>query len=379
MRTRQHLWTEDEGWGEGAAGGLGDAAQLALVFGGMAAIEASGAFAWVRSAYPAAAIFGCTTSGEIHGCTVQDETVSVTAVHFEHTRLASFRASVSRPDLSFDAGQELARKIDTDELTHVFLLAEGLQVIGSDLLDGVNSILPDHVTVSGGFAGDGDRIVETYIWNDGEPHPCTVAAIAFYGERLQVSIAASGEWMGFGPERLVTKSKKNVVYELDGRSALALYKQYLGEDAAGLPSTGMMYPLGLRVPGTERRVLRSLLAVNEEDQSLTFGGNIPEQSLARLFNGNFEQMIEGADAAAQVIREAIPASGSQLAILVSCYGRRLILRQLIEEEVEAVAEVLGPETALTGFYSYGEAAPVTLGGKAQLHNQTVTITCFNEV
>ncbi|MCW3059355.1 MAG: hypothetical protein JWQ02_1176 [Capsulimonas sp.] len=345
----------------------------------MGALEASGAFDWVRAAYPGAAIFGCTTAGEIHGRTVRDDTVSVTAVHFEHTRLAISYAGIPSSESSFETGQELARGIDADGLTHVLVLAEGVQVIGSDLLDGVNSILPAHVTVSGGFAGDGGHLSETFVWSDGAPQAHTAQALAFYGNRLQIEVATSGEWTPFGPERLVTKSKKNVVYELDGRSALALYKQYLGEHAAGLPGARMLYPLGFRAADGERRVMRSLIAVDEEEQSLTFGGNIPEQSLARLFNGNIEQMIEGAETAAEAIRETIPASSSQLAIMVSCYGRRLILRQMIEEEVDAVAEILGDGTALTGFYSYGEVAPASQGGQAQLHNQTVTITCFREV
>jgi len=44
-----------------------------------------------------------------------------------------------------------------------------------------------------------------------------------------------GGWDPFGPERLITKSKENILYELDGQSALELYKKYLGEHAKVFP------------------------------------------------------------------------------------------------------------------------------------------------
>ncbi|MBX7116491.1 MAG: FIST C-terminal domain-containing protein, partial [Myxococcaceae bacterium] len=62
----------------------------------------------------------------------------------------------------------------------------------------------------------------------------------------------------------------------------------------------------------------------------------------------------------------------------SCVGRRSVLKQRTEEETEAVREVLGPKPVLTGFYSYGELAPVTRGARCQLHNQTMTVTTFSE-
>jgi hypothetical protein len=59
-------------------------------------------------------------------------------------------------------------------------------------------------------------------------------------------------------------------------------------------------------------------------------------------------------------------------------GRRLVLRQRVEEEVEAVQEVMGVGTALTGFYSYGELAPAAAGLPCELHNQTMTMIALRE-
>ncbi len=359
-------------------GAPGNAAQIVLAFGSLAAINASNALEKLRSLYPKANVCGCTTSGEIQGARVYDETVAVTAITFEHTSVRAIQVAVDGPDKSCEAGEDIAGALYGAGLRHVFLLSDGLLVNGCDLLRGINGLLPEGVTVSGGFAGDGNRIKSTHVWCDGPPVQSTVVALGLYGERLRVGIAATAGWDAFGLDRLVTRSKSNVVYEFDGRPALALYKQYLGEHAEGLPATGLMYPIQLRVGGEEDRVLRTLLAIDEKEQSLIFAGNVPERSFARMMIGNVEHLIDAAEDAVDASVKDLGVDHAQLAILVSCNGRRPVLKQRTEEELETVAETLGDTTPITGFYSYGEIAPV--GGRpgAEMHNQTLSVVTFAE-
>jgi hypothetical protein len=203
--------------------------------------------------------------------------------------------------------------------------------------------------------------------------------VGFYGDRLRVGYGSLGGWDAFGPERLVTRAEGNVLYELDGRSALQLYKEYLGKHAAGLPATGLLFPLSVRTADQETAVVRTILAVDEDAESMTFAGDIPSGSYARLMKANFNRLLDGAEGAATTCRDALPGSDPTLAILISCVGRKLVLKQRVEDEVEAVREVLGDGPALTGFYSYGEISPFTPGAKCELHNQTMTITTISEV
>jgi hypothetical protein len=196
---------------------------------------------------------------------------------------------------------------------------------------------------------------------------------------LKVGYGSLGGWDPFGPERLITRSKGNVLYELDGQSALALYKTYLGEHAQGLPSTGLLFPLSIRTREGQSGVVRTILGVNETDQSMTFAGDMPEGAYARLMKANFDRLIDGAHGAAQASYEVVGSMTPDLALLISCVGRKLVLKQRIEEEVESVREVLGETAALAGFYSYGEISPFTPSAKCELHNQTMTITTFSEV
>jgi hypothetical protein len=180
----------------------------------------------------------------------------------------------------------------------------------------------------------------------------------------------------FGPERRVTRSEGNKVYELDGKPALGLYKTYLGERAAELPASAFLFPLSLRLDaGDEKRLIRTVLGVDEAEQSLTFAGDIPAGSLVQLTHGNFEQLIDGASSAASVAAASLDGPG--LAISVSCVGRRLVLGERTEEELEAALELLPPGTKQVGFYSYGEISPFGTG-HCDLHNQTMTLTTIGE-
>lgn len=187
-----------------------------------------------------------------------------------------------------------------------------------------------------------------------------------------------GGWDSFGPELRITRSTANVLYELDGRSALDLYKEYLGDHADGLPETGLLFPLSLRTREGETGVVRTIISINEQENSLTFAGNVPEGAYARLLKANFDRLVDGSMGAAAVSQDAIDGRPPDLAILISCVGRKLVLKQRVEEEVEGVRDVLGDSTPLIGFYSYGEISPFVPGAPCQLHNQTMTITTLSE-
>jgi hypothetical protein len=258
------------------------------------------------------------------------------------------------------------------------VISDGKCVNGSELVSGLTEHLPLGVTLTGGLAGDGDRFQETLVIWDGPPEPNKVALVGLYGNRLKVGFGSLGGWDAFGPERLITRSAGNILYELDGQPALELYKKYLGEYAKDLPASGLLFPLSLRTAAGESLV-RTILGVSETEYSLTFAGDMPQGGRARLMKANFDRLIDGAVGAAQTSYGALGKASPELALLISCVGRKLVLKQRVEEEVEGVRDVLGQETILAGFYSYGEISPFTPSAKCELHNQTMTITTLSEL
>jgi hypothetical protein len=373
MRARQALWTADQGW----TGHSGGPADLLLAFGGTRAITNRDLWNELSSRHPAAILLGCSTGGEIHGSDVLDESISVTSLSFDRTQLRSAEAIVDSAADSFKAGQETGTNLAAPDLRTIFVLSDGTRVNGSELVRGIGACTGNKVIITGGLAGDGPRFGTTYVGLNGMPTPGRVAAVGFYGDAITVGHGSAGGWDVFGPERSITRSKGNVLYELDGKPALDLYKHYLGDDAARLPGSALLFPLKVYPRDCPDKALtRTIVAVSEKDRTMTFAGDMPEGFSAQLMRGNFDRLVEGAaDAAHQA---ALTQSGDQVAILVSCIGRKLLLGQRICEEVEAVQDVFGRNTALTGFYSYGEVSPHAATHCAELHNQTMTITVFAE-
>tara|TARA_R110002050_G_C8936359_1_gene512322 strand:+ start:197 stop:1324 length:1128 start_codon:yes stop_codon:yes gene_type:complete len=326
--------------------------------------------------YPKATIIGCSTAGEISDVTVNDASISLTAVQLDKVKIKKVSVTIKDMNSSKAAGEEIALQLNAKDLKHVIVLGDGLYVNGADLVTGLKSEMPN-ISITGGLAADGFNFNRTFVINGDEIVDKTIVGLGFYGEGLKVGYSSKGGWNTFGIERLVTKSDKNVLYELDGLPALELYKSYLGEEVNNLPSSGLLFPLSLRIDENSTPVVRSILSVNEEDQSLTFGGNIPQGAYTRLMKANVDRLIKGAEDSAIVAGKEFNES-SELAILISCVGRRVVLKQLVEEEIEVVREVLGNKPCITGFYSYGEIAPFDEFSPCELHNQTMTITTLSE-
>ncbi len=378
MRTEQRQWETARGWQPAAPSALNGAAQLVLLFGDTALLRDAALLKSIRDAYPQALIAGCSTAGEILGTRVRDASLSLTAIAFDKTKVSLASTAIEAGGDSHAAGERLARDLDHDGLAHVLVFSDGLKVNGTELALGLRENLPEGVAVTGGLAGDGDRFRHTLVCCEGAAAEGRIAALGFYGEGIQVGYGSLGGWDPFGPERLITRAKGNVLYELDGQPALELYRKYLGEHAAGLPATALLFPLALRTANNPAGRVRTVLAIDEAAGSMTFAGDMPEGEYARLMKANFDRLVEGAAGAARAGAAALGSFPAELAVLVSCVGRKLVLKQRIEEEVEAVREVLGPQAALTGFYSYGELCPEGGVRSCELHNQTMTITAFAE-
>ena len=353
-------------------------ADLLLAFGGTRAIQALDVNG-LRKLCPGAVLAGCSTAGAILQSQILDDAVVLTAVRFEDITVRGARVKLTDTKGGREAGASLAAALAGPGLRHVFVLSDGLHVNGSELVCGLGGRLPPDVVVTGGLAGDGQRFEHTVALLDSAPEEEIAVAIGFYGERLRVGYGSFGGWDPFGTDRLITKSSGNVLYELDGESALDLYKRYLGDYAKDLPSSALLFPLLVRVGNDDAGVVRTILGVDEAARSMTFAGEMPVGSRARLMKANFDRLIDGASEAARVNAAALDPHSAQLALLVSCVGRRLVLKQRAEEEVEAVRDAMGQPAILAGFYSYGEISPLHPGVPCNLHNQTMSITTFTEV
>lgn len=378
MKLEQREWLKATGWQRFSKTPPLEEADLVMVFGDLAHFERGDLLRDLKTLYPRAHLFGASTAGEIRDTRVQDGSFTATAIRFEGTRSRGVHVTVSNDGESEQAGRQLAEKLAAPDLVHVIVFSVGLGVNGSELVRGLSAALPAGIKVTGGLAGDGGAFKKTLVVSGDACDSNIIAAVGLYGSRIRVGYGSVGGWDPFGPERLVTRSTKNVLYQLDGKSALDLYKTYLGDQAKGLPASGLLFPLSLRKSGDSSGVVRTILGIDEQAQSLTFAGDVPVGHYVQLMRANFDRLVDGAADAATAGKDSIRGRPAQLALLISCVGRKLVLQQRIEEETEAVRHILGTEPVLTGFYSYGEISPFTPDARCELHNQTMTITTLSE-
>jgi hypothetical protein len=379
MKTEQRCWTKDHGWSSEVGEDFKNNAQIVFAFGSSSSFKNEILFKNIKDDYPHAHLVGCSTAGEIYDTRVLDDSLVLTAAIFDSTTIKAAYSEIGNPEFSHQAGTQLAQSLEKENLIHVLVFSDGLKVNGSELVNGLIQNLPKKIGVTGGLAGDGDRFKETLVCSNNSPKKDHITALGFYGSSLKVSYGSMGGFSPFGPERLVTRAKGNVLYELDGQSALDLYKKFLGEERSRDLATNQFYfPLSYRRKDQKIGVVRTILAINEKENSMTFAGDISEGGYARLMKSNSERLIDGAIDAANTCSEFSGSENPDLALLISCVGRKIILNQRVEEEIESVRDTFNQDTTLMGFYSYGEIAHFTPDEPCQLHNQTMTITTFRE-
>lgn len=332
----------------------------------------------LTSSFPSSIMIGCSSAGEIYDQGVHDNSIALSIVQFDQTQIRLANTDVGDVSETESAGRLVAQKLKHEGLRSVLILSDGLAVNGTKLIHGLSSELSDDVVITGGLAADADRFENTWVWSDGIKRGNHICAVGFYGDNFHVGHGSQGGWDVLGPEREVTRAVDNVLYELDAQPALDLYKKYLGDRAEGLPATGLLFPLAITNNDTqENDTVRTILAIDEEEHSITFAGDIPQGSYVRLMRANFDRLIDGAADAADAIDSSDYTSGPLLCIAISCVGRRLVLGPRTEEEIEAVQNAVPSNTDQIGFYSYGEISPLA-NGRCDLHNQTMTLTLFWE-
>jgi len=378
MELRTFTWSGERGWSTPLTGAR--PGSLVLAFGGTSLAANPAAVHDLVAAHDDSIVIGCSSAGEIAGTTLLDDALSVAVAEFDATRVELVSDRVESSVDSYAVGRRLASALAAldhgEGLRAIFVLSDGLAVNGGALVAGLVAASGPDVVITGGLAGDGDRFEATWVLTGGELRSGVVTAVGLYGERLRVGHGSRGGWDHFGPERVVTRAEGNVLFELDGQPALELYKKYLGDRAAGLPATALLFPLAVRVPGrVQRTVTRTILAVDEATQTMTFAGDIPQGAAAQLMRANFDRLVESAQDAAE--SAAVDHQGPLLAVAISCVGRRLLLGEHIEDELEATVAGLPDDAGVVGFYSYGEISPIA-AGTCDLHNQTMTVTTFSE-
>ena len=331
-----------------------------------------------KTMFPNAEIALSSTAGEIYQEEVYDNSLVAVAINFDKTEIKTASVNIRDFETSFDAGAGLIKKLPPDDLAYILILSDGNLVNGSQLVKGFNAVTEKKILITGGLAGDGDRFQSTVLGLNEPPTEGNVIAIAFYGKNIIIGHGSEGGWQMFGPDREVTRSFNNNLFEIDNTSAFDLYRKYLGPFEDNVPISTLLFPLGVTLPGYSKPLVRTILSLNKENSSMIFAGDVPQGSQVRFMKASTNNLIYAAEIAAKKAYQ-IAKLQPDLTLLISCIGRKLIMGPRVDEEIEAVTSFNEYKSNTIGFYAYGEISPFNDEIECQLNNETMTVTAFYEL
>ena len=321
-------------------------------------------------------LIGCTTAGEISsdgfstdsavlGGMVSDQ------INFEMVSVTAISQNSEK------AGRELAAGF-SDSVRYVQLFSDGITGDGSAILRGMTSSFNGNLPVSGGTSGDGGNFLKTYQFLGDEVLSDAAVAIGFCGD-FKLGTGVRSGWTPIGLPKKVTRAAGNVLYELNGESALSVYERFLGKHAEQLPAVGVEYPLGIigqfeDLDGTDHLLLRATMSVDREKGVINFAGEIPEGAMVYLTCGDRNAILDATEAAARTaIEDYGTAANPAVVFFYSCMARKTVLGLRTKEEIERVQRHFSATVPVLGFYTYGEYCRVRRNGPSLLHNETATL------
>ncbi|WP_373001450.1 FIST signal transduction protein [Sulfurimonas sp.] len=350
---------------------------IIIMFGSINVLKVKKGIDDIVETFPKATVVGSSTSGEIYGSEIYNDSLSVSIMHFNKSSFRVVVKDISEHN-SFDIGKNILTDLPKENLKSIFLLANVLNVNGSELTKGLSTDVPSDCVITGGLAGDGVEFNKTWILLNSQLMKKQIIAVGLYGEDLRVEYGCKCGWSRFGLDRRVTYSQDNVLYTLDNKPALELYKRYLGSHASALPASGLYFPLMLLEEGSTTPTLRAIKAIDEEKNSITLAASIPQNSIVTFAKANLDDLIMGAQEAAESLIENYDGKQKALCIAINCIARKIVLKQEAEDEIEVVHDTLGENVSTIGFYSYGEISKIESGG-CDFHNQSMTLMLMYEV
>jgi hypothetical protein len=322
-------------------------------------------------------LIGCTTDGEIstEGFSIGSSVLGGIAsdqIEFELALVEHISGD------SEQAGRDLATAF-SDEVCYIQLFSDGITGNGSAILRSMAAGFKDTIPVAGGTSGDAGKFKATWQFQGDRVYSDAAVAIGFKG-KFKLGTGVWSGWAPIGLPKRVTRAEGNVLYELNGESALSVYERFLGRHAKRLPGVGVEYPLGIigqfeGPNGHDHLLLRATMSVNWEEQSIQFAGEIPEGAMVYLTCGERASILDATEKAARL---AIDDLGQDvepaIVFFYSCMARKTLLGLRTKEEIERVRTQFNPDVPIIGFYTYGEFCRVNRGGPSLLHNETATLS-----
>jgi hypothetical protein len=342
----------------------------------------------VRENTGGAPLSGCSAEGTIGGDDADESNFSVVVMVISSEKLRWRNGLVT--GLSGDpraVGQRVAQSLSSDlgaDAVGLFVFPDGTTVNFDRLFAGLEMNLPSDrfLPIWGGGAGDNLALVQTYQYCDDEITSDGVAYALLSGE-AKASWDIGIGYIPIGSERTVTRSKGNVIYEIDGKPALEVLQEYMPGRA--LAEDWRRYAIScvlcLRAPSymkdEDEYIVRTILSVDETEGSATVQTEVPEGTSVWMSSRDQEKVTVGLDRVADRIKEELGDNQPNLVFHFDCCSRgKLMFRDQEKLRIlKQFRQAVGPEVPWAGFHTYGEIGPV--GRHNCYHNQTAVVLALS--
>jgi len=330
----------------------------------------------INRTFPGIELIGCTADGEMTsaGGYVEDS-VSLTLFCSD---TIDIRAGVGR-DTSTDPAKSARQAVQqalhnlTGEPVLALTMPDGLSTMSYPMLNEMQSMLGSHVPIVGGASADQvlyskldyrtQQFFHDEVLSDATP-------VLLFSGPLLFALGVQSGWTPLGIKKYVTAENAGEVFDLEGMPPLKLYQHYLGESIADNRAMLGTFPLAVHEQDSDLFYLRVASKLDAETGYMKFSGDVPNGSCVQLTQAMRHQVIQGVNKSVLDAMNRYPGEQPEIALTFSCTGRKMALGSKTYLEIERVMDLLGKKTKVSGFYTFGEIAPLTIPGQSHYHNAT---------
>ena len=319
-------------------------------------------------------LFGASSAGEFINEDRSEESIVVLLMDLDPTAFAVYHQEADFAT-SFSAGHQLAKFGLNKFKNPVFLVTFSMTINGEGIISGVHDLIPRE-KIFGGMAGDDFAMQATYSFTNDKISPSSLTGLVLDGDKVQVDGVAFCGWEPIGGKNRITKSKDNIVYEINNEPAMEVVKRIFGQFYNTLENDNVLmgaaqYPFQMIKDG--KYVLRAALYANEADGSLIMAGPVTEGEEFKFSVAPGFEVIEETVNKFSSFASDIPKP--EALILFSCKARHMSLGPLVEDELAGIHEIWGQD--MVGFFTYGEIGMDT-EGKTNFYNETCSLVMLSE-
>jgi hypothetical protein len=348
----------------------------------------------VRETTAGAPLTGCSAEGTINGDEADESGFSVVVTAISSNELTWTNGLAAGLEADPRAvGQRVAKDLMphlSDDTIGLFVFPDGVKdfvVPTNNLVDnffaGLEENLPSDrfLPLWGGGAGNNfnNFASPTYQYCDDEVITDGVSYALLSGE-AQTAWAISHGCIPIGGERIVTRSKGNIIYEIDGKPAMEVFEEYLPEGALTDDRDWARYAISLalcfRAPSyikDEEYVVRGMPAVSMADGSITVQTEVKEGTSVWLSSRDKQKISTGFDRMAAQIKDQLGGENPKLVFQFECgtRGKAMFREREKLQILKRFRQSLDSDAPWVGFYTVGEIGPVEEHNLRHLYTSVV--------